>query len=107
MNARVRVGTQGISSHLSWCTHGPVQRRPFLCFAEIGVLRVATPQLLAGIKCTELEHRKKIRVDNALRELPLETATEAAVWGVPFLSIKCQLLALIPEEHRDVSGLNI
>lgn len=45
-------------SHLSWCTHGPVQRRPFLCFAEVGVLGVATPQLLAGIKRTELKHKK-------------------------------------------------
>jgi len=46
-------------SHLSWCTHGPVQRRPFLCFAEVGVLGVATPQLLAWVKCAELKHKKK------------------------------------------------
>lgn len=68
---------------------------------------MAAPQLLAGIKCTELEHRKKIRVDDALRELPLETTTEAADGGVLFLGIKCQLVVLIPEEHPDVCGLNI
>lgn len=68
---------------------------------------MATPQLLARIKCTELEHTKKIRVDDALREILLETLTEAEDGRVPFLGIKCQLLVLIPEEHRDVCGLNI
>lgn len=58
MNTRERAGPRSTRSHLSWCTHGPVQRRPFLCFAEVGVLGVATPQLLAGIKSTELKHKK-------------------------------------------------
>lgn len=71
-------------SHLSWCTHGPVQRRPFLCFAEVGVLRVATPQLLTGIKRTKLKHKKN-RVGDALMELRLQTPSEAAAWGWMFL----------------------
>lgn len=53
---------------LSWCTHGPVQRRPFLCFAEVGVLRVATPQLLTGIKRTKscAHHVAQTKIKTAL-----------------------------------------
>lgn len=59
VDTRERARTRSTRSHLSWCTHGPVQRRPFLCFAEIGVLGVATPQLLAGVKRTELKDKEK------------------------------------------------
>lgn len=96
--------THSARSHLSWCTHGPVQRRPFLCFAEVGVLRVATPQLLTGIKRTKLKHKKKISgwcFDGALASNSKRSCSMGL--DVPCLALKCQLCSLIPEEHCGIS----
>ena len=42
-------------THLARCTHGPIQGRPLLRLAKVGVVRVAAPQLLARVKGPELE----------------------------------------------------
>lgn len=37
----------------------PVQRRPFLGFAEVRVVRVAAPKLFTWIKRAKLKHRRQ------------------------------------------------
>lgn len=47
------------NTYLSRCTLCPIQRRPFLGFAEIRVVWVTAPKLFTWIKCAELKHRKQ------------------------------------------------
>ena len=42
-------------THLARRTHGPIQGRPLLCLAKVGVFRVAAPQLFARVEGPELE----------------------------------------------------
>lgn len=44
-------------THLARCTHGPVQGGPLLGLAKVGIVRVAAPQLFAGVEGPELKER--------------------------------------------------
>lgn len=44
-----------VLTHLARCTHSPIQGRTLLCFAKVGVVWVAAPELFAGVKGPELE----------------------------------------------------
>lgn len=41
-------------SYLAWCALRPIQRGPLLGLAEVWVVRMAAPQLLAGLEGPEL-----------------------------------------------------
>lgn len=63
----VGSGTQPKRGECSWYLAqgalGAIQGRPFLGLAEVRVVRVAAPQLLAGVKSTELQSKQDIGVD--------------------------------------------
>lgn len=48
-------GLPSALTHLARCTHGPIQWGALLGLAKVGIVRVAAPQLLAGIEGPELE----------------------------------------------------
>lgn len=45
-------------THFSSSTFSPVKWGPLFSLTEVGVIRVATPQLLAWVKGSELEERE-------------------------------------------------
>ena len=47
-------------SYPPWCAHGAVYRRALLGLAEEGVLRMAAPQLFAGVKGAVLEETESL-----------------------------------------------
>lgn len=46
-------------TYLPRCTLCPIQRRPFLGFAEVRVVRVTAPKLFTWIKGAELKHTSR------------------------------------------------
>lgn len=104
MNTHRSVGTQ-LSPSLVHTWSRPAEALSWFCRnrgSQGGYTTAACRDQMYGTGT-----HKENESGSCLRELPLETATGAADEGVPFLGLKCQLLVLIPEEHRDVCGLNI
>lgn len=55
-------------THFSWGTLGAIEGRSFLGLTEVGVIRMAAPQLLARIKGSELDNTTVMR-QNAEHEI--------------------------------------
>lgn len=53
-------------THFSWGTLGAIEGRPFLGLAEVGVIGVAAPQLLARIEGSELKHTERPNAEHEM-----------------------------------------
>lgn len=68
-------------SHLSWCTLSSIHWRPFFCFTEVLVVRVAAPQLLARVIGSKLSE------ETAIQNLSYSAQTQRCVNTVIHLAL--------------------
>lgn len=65
------------ATHFPRSTLGPVQWRPLLGFAEVRVVRVTAPQLLARVERTKLKEQEKMEVTYSTSTLQIYAITTA------------------------------